>query len=138
MQAQIQKGALLNEVHLKLTTETIKEITPFGVRAEINCLGEVTGPSYSGRHAETCVSFAKADGTVDWESKSVESTKEGAVVGSAHGTCRITGPDKYEGEGEIVYMTQSPKLSWLNNKKCRIEFKVDFATREAHEKIYAL
>lgn len=61
IQAQILKGALLNEAQLKVATETVKEITPFGIRAEGNYTGEVLGPSYSDRDAYTVSLFVRTD-----------------------------------------------------------------------------
>ncbi len=139
MQAQIEKGALLCEVRAKVTTETIKEITPFGIRAEVNYVGEVAGASYSGRHVESVSLFYKTDGTYDGEAKMLQSTNEGdVIVGTLHGAGRMTGPTTSKGEGEVIFMTQSPKLSWLNNRKCRVEWTTDSATGELHKKFFAL
>jgi len=138
-QAQIEKGTLLNEYHEKATTETIKEITPFGIRIEANTRGDVVGTSYSGRSLHTISQFLKNDGTVDWESKGVEVTTDGAlVIATFHGTGRMTGPTTLKAEGEGIYMTQSPKLSWLNNKKCRVEGTSDALTSEVNSKVFAL
>ncbi len=139
MQAQVVKGAFLNEAHLKVTTQTIKEITPFGIRGETNYAGEVRGPSFYGRNASTVSLFLRTDGTFDWESKSLDTTKEGdIIVGMFYGTGKMTGPNTNKVEGEVIYMTQSQKLSWLNNKKCRVEGTGDSVTGEAHVKIFAL
>ncbi len=139
MQVQIEKGALLNEAHLKVTTETIKEITPFGIRLEANYAGEHVGPSFYSRSVSTVSAFLKTDGTYDWESKAVDTTKEGdIIVGTFHGTGRMTGPNTGKYEGEAIYTTQSPRLSWLNNTKCRLEGTGDMATGEDHVKIFAL
>jgi hypothetical protein len=40
-------------------------------------------------------------------------------------------------EGEIHFMTQSPKLSWLNNSTGWVEGQGNMATGESHGKIYA-
>lgn len=139
MQAQIEKGALLCELRAKVTTETIREITAFGIRAEVNYAGEVTGPSYSGRHVETVSLFYKTDGTYDGEARIVQSTNEGdVIVGTLHGSGRATGPTTSKGEGEVIFMTRSTKLSWLNNRKCRVEWTTDSATGELHKRFFAL
>jgi hypothetical protein len=139
MQAQIEKGTLLSEYHEKATTETIKEITPYGVRLEVNTRGDVAGPSYTGHSVHTISEFLKTDGTVDWESKGLETTTEGGIViAMFHGTLRMTGPNTYKSEGEGIYTTQSPKLSWLNNKKCRVEGTADALTGEFYAKVFAL
>ncbi len=136
-QKQIEKGTLLCEVHAKLTTETIKEITPFGIRVEFNFAGEAAGASYSGRHAETALMFLKTDGTYDGEAKILQSTNDGdVIVGTFHGVGRVTGQTTSKGEGEVIFVTQSPKLSWLNNKKCRVEWTTN--STELDKKFFAL
>ena len=55
----------------------------------------------------------KMDGTNEWESRSIEMTKEGDVVMIAgKGTGKAN-----NFSGEVTYMTNSPRLSWLNNTK---------------------
>jgi hypothetical protein len=138
MQAQIEKGTLLGEGRVKWTPFTIKEITPFGVRVEYNASGQFAG-TYSANVNETFTVFLKNDGTFDWEVKELQFTKEGdSIVVTAHGTGRSTGPSTSKAEGEGIYMTQSPKLSWLNNKKCRVEATGDMATSEIYGKVFAL
>ncbi len=139
MQAQILKGDLLNEAHLKVTTETIKEITPFGIRLEANLAGDVVGPTYSGRDATTLSFFLRTDGTFDWEGKAIDTTKEGdMIIATSYGTGRMAGPTTSKSEGETIFATQSPKLSWLNNKKCRLEGTGDMVTGDTHVKVIAL
>ncbi len=138
MQAQITKGTLLGEVSSKAVTQTIKEITPFGVRLEINELGQFAG-TFTASHNVTSTVYVKTDGTYDWDSKAMLSTNEGDIIlGNGHGTGKMTGPKSHAGDGEGFFVTQSPKLSWLNNRKVRIEFTSDMATGETHDRFYAL
>ena len=135
---QIEKGTLLGEIREKTTTVTIKEITPFGIRMEGNAVEEFAGV-YNASGYSSGTMFLKTDGTIDWEIKLIQSTNEGdLIIGNGHGTSRMTGPKTSAGEGEVIFMTQSPKLSWLNNKKCRVETTVDMATGESRAKIFAL
>jgi len=137
-QAQIEKGALLGEVQVKNTPFTIREITPFGIRMEYNDVGLFTGV-YTANVNDTWTGFLKNDGASDWEGKGLWYTKEGDfIIVTAHGTGRMTGPTTSKSEGEIIFMTQSPKLSWLNNKKCKVEATGDVTTGESHGKIFAL
>lgn len=138
MQAQIQKGTLLGEQHTKSAPATIKEITPFGIRVEYNETGQLAG-TYTANVNDTITTFIKNDGTFDWEVKGLQYTKEGdIIVVTGHGTGRMSGPASSAGEGEVIFVTQSPKLSWLNNKKCRVEVTGDRATGESHGKFFAL
>jgi hypothetical protein len=50
----------------------------------------------------------------------------------------MSGPTTSIGEGEVLFMTQSPKLSWLNNKKFRGEITGDMATSENRAKFFVL
>jgi len=137
-QAQIEKGKLLGEARTKATPLTIKEVTPFGTRIEYNDVGVFTGV-FTANVNDTLTGFLKNDGTFDWEVKGLWTTKEGDfIVGTAHGTGKMVGPTTSKAEGEVIFMTQSQKLSWLNNKKCRVEVTGDMATNESYGKLFAL
>jgi hypothetical protein len=138
MQAQIEKGTLLGEVLERVTTLTIKETTQFGIRAEVNYSGQFAGV-YNATIYDTVTVFLKTDGTFDWEGKEIQSTNEGElIVVNGHGTGKMTGPKTYANEGEVIFMTQSPKLLWLNNKKGRVEITSDLATGESRGKVFSL
>jgi hypothetical protein len=138
MHAQMEKGTLLGETRAKATPMTIKEITPFGIRAEYNDVGEFAGV-FNANINDTVTGFLKNDGTFDWEVKALWTTKEGDfIVGNAYGTGKMTGPSTSFGEGEVLFMTGSPRLSYLNNKKYRAEVTSDNATGESHAKFFAL
>ncbi len=128
---------LLGKAHLKYVPYTIKEITPFGVLIEANGVGDFAGV-YNATQNETTTVFLRIDGTYDWQLKAFQSTNEGDfITGHGHGTGKETGNWKSDaGDGEILIMTQSPRLSWLNNKKWRIEYTL--AGLEYDEKFFAL
>jgi hypothetical protein len=139
MQAQTQKtGELLGEIRGKTVSRSIKDITPLGIRLELNNEGKFVGGKYVANHLETVNVFQNLDGTLQWEAKALEVTAEGdAVVISGRGTGKATGPATLWAEGEIVYMTQSPKLAWLNGTKGRNEVTANNQTGEFEIKVYS-
>ncbi len=136
-QTQIGKGELLLEISGKTVSTTIKELTPLGVRMEINDTAQATG-KYNAAHMETVTVFQKTDGTSDWETKGIETTRDGDfIVVAGRGTGRSTGPTTSTWTGEVHFMTQSPKLAWLNTTKGWVEGTGDMAAGTFHGKIYA-
>jgi len=139
MQAQTQmaKGELLLEVQGKIVGRTVKEITPHGVRLQMNLEGQATG-KYNASVINTINVFLKTDGTNEWENKVIHNTREGDfVVASGRGTGRMAGPGTGTSQGDVAFMTQSPKLSWLNNTKGWVESTMDMAAGTFHAKVYA-
>jgi len=138
MQTQTQKtGELFGELREKITSRSIRDITPLGVRLEVNSEGKFAGGKYTATHMETVRAFQNLDGTLEWEVKALEATLEGdIVVISGRGTGKVSGPTTLRGEGEVVYMTQAPRLSWLNGTKARVEVTANNATGETEIKIY--
>ncbi len=136
-QASMQKGELLYELHAKNVSTTIKDIGPNGIQLEMNDRGEFSGKLH-GNHIDTVTVNQKTDGTNEWQLKSIMNTKDGDMVvvwGSGKG--RMSGPTTGNWEGELHFMTQSPKLSWLNNSTGWAEGQGNMATGESHGKIYA-
>lgn len=139
MQAQTtkMKGELLFELKGKTVTRTIKDISPNGVKIEMNDTGEIKG-KYNAAHIETVNVLLKTDGTNEWETKAIDTTKEGDMIVSwGSGKGRSTGPGTASWEGEMHYMTQSPRLASLNNTTAWIEGSGNMATGEHQGKIYA-
>ncbi len=137
-QTQTQTGELLGEIRCKTITRTIKDITPLGVRLELNDEGKFVGGLYIANHIETVNVFQNLDGSMQWESKSLETTTEGeAIVISGRGTGKVTGPSTVWAEGEGVYMTQSSKLASLNGMKARFEVNANNQTGEVDIKVYS-
>src|SRR6266566_1835102 len=121
-QAQKMKGELLFEFKAKNNSTTIKDIGPNGVQLEMNDHGEVSDKYHAG-HIDTVSVSLKTDGTNDWQLKSIHNTKDGDMV-------VVWG-------GELHFMTQSPKLAWLNNSTGWVEGQGNMATGESSGKIYA-
>ena len=137
MMAQKQKGELLIELRGKMSSRTIREITPMGVRMEINDEGMITG-KYNANHIETVTVFQKPDGTNEWETKGIEMTNEGDfIVVSGRGTGTSPTPTTGAWEGEVVFMTRSQKLAWLNTTDGWIEGTGNLQTGEFQGKVYA-
>ncbi len=133
----MQKGELLYELHAKNVSTTIKDISPNGIQLEMNDRGEFSGKLH-GNHIDTVNVNQKTDGTNEWQLKSIMNTKDGdTVVVWGSGKGRMSGPTTGNWEGELHFMTQSPKLSWLNNSTGWAEGQGNMATGESHGKIYA-
>jgi len=124
---------MLAEIKEKTTTVIIKEFSPDGAMIQYNSSGEAKGEHYHASHMETTDVKMKMDGTNEWESRSMEMTKEGDVVMiSGRGTGRAN-----NFSGEFTYMTNSPRLSWLNNTKGHVEGTTDMKNNEATIKVWA-
>ena len=123
----------------KILSRTIKEITPFGVRIELNLDGRISGELYTAQHTETVSLFQKTDGTFESEAKAIEATKEGDVfVISYRGTGKQTGLTTIWGEGVGIVMTQSKKFANLNNAQVRVEVNADIATGDVRVSYYKM
>ena len=120
------------EIKEKTDAVIIKEFKPDGAVVEYNSSGEIKGNKFHANHVETTDVKLKTDGTNEWESRAMELTKEGDVV-------MVTGKGTGQGNtfsGEATYMTNSPRLSWLNNTKARVEGITDPRNNEATIKIW--
>jgi hypothetical protein len=136
---QKERGELFGEIRAKVVNRTIKELTPLGVKLEVNGEGGLTGKILNSKHLETITEFLKTDGTFEWDTKAIEMTMEGeVVVASARGTGKATGPTTIWGEGEGVYMTQSPRLASLNGQRVKVEVTGDQASGDYHVKIWSM
>ena len=140
VQAQTQflnkKGELIGELRGKTVTTTVKAISPFGVSISSNGTGQFTG-KYAAAQTETIDVSLNRDGTVQYEVKAIQNTIEGDfVVMTSVGHGKSTGTTVAL-EGEVVFMTQSTKLAWLNTTKCWAEGSVNNATGEYQAKFYA-
>jgi len=137
MQASTQKtkGELIAEIKGKSDSWTIKEVGKNGFIMEMNDSGEITG-KYEARFMETTSIHTKADGTITWEGRGVQNSGPDMIVTTGKGTATRT-PTSTKWEGEITFMTQSPKLAWLNNTKGWQEGTANMADQTFTAKIYA-
>ncbi len=128
----MEKKEMLIEIKEKTDATIIKEFSQDGAMVQYNSSGEAKSDKYQANHVETTDVKMKIDGTNEWESKSIEMTKEGDVLmiwGKGTGK-------QNNFTGEVTLMTNSPKLSWLNNTKAKVEGMVDMKSNEATVKIW--
>jgi hypothetical protein len=137
MQASTQKakGELIAEMKGKSHSWTIKEVGKNGMVMEMNDAGDVTG-KYDARFMETVVVHTKPDGTMTWEGRGVQNSGQDMILVTGKGTARRT-PTGNSWEGEMTFMTQSPKLAWLNNTKGWQEGTANMADQTFTARIYA-
>jgi len=120
------------EQHSKTVSTTIRDITPEGVKMEINYQGKVSG-KFAGMTTGTTTIVSKLDGSSTWEDKLIGMTEKGDMfVAWGKGTGKMTSPGMTSWEGEAQAMSQSPGLSWLNNAKFKSSGTADLAKGEAH------
>jgi len=130
------KGELFGELRARIISTTIKDISPNGAHLEMNIVGQVKG-KIDREHVETAHVLLRPDGTGEWESKAIQTTKEGDILFSwGEGKGHSTGPMKASWEGEVHFMTKSPRLSWLNNTTVLVEGTTDRAAGEYQGKAY--
>jgi len=130
------KGDLLLENTGKMVSTTVREISPTGIKLEINSQDTTKG-KYKANGVSTTTVWMKTDGTSEWETKGVETTSEGELIAAwGKGTGKSTGPATQSWEGETHFMTQSKKHSWLNNVQGWVEGEGNQATGESHGKIF--
>jgi hypothetical protein len=133
----MEKREMIAEIKEKATVVIIKEFNADGALLQYNSVGEVNG-KYHGNHIETVDVKLKMDGSNEWEVKGMETTKEGDVVMiTGKGTGRQENAAEGSFKGEVTYMTNSPKLSWLNNKKGLVEGITNQKNNEATIKVYS-
>ncbi len=138
MQASTQKakGELIAEIKGKTHSWTIKEVNQSGVKMEMNDQGTITG-KYQANFMETTSINIKPDGTITWEGRGIQNAGADMVVVTGKGTARQTNPTTTTWEGELTYMTKSPKLDWLNNTKGWIEGTANQAEGQFTAKVHA-
>lgn len=129
------KGELIAEIKGKNHSWTIQEVTPSGVKMEMNDQGQITG-KYNANFMETTTINMKPDGTSTWESRGIQNSGADMVVVTGKGTARRTGTTT-TWEGEYTYTTKSPNLAWLNNTKGWTEGTANEADDQFTSKVYA-
>jgi hypothetical protein len=134
----LENCEVLYEIKEKSTSVTIKEFTDDGAKLQYNSHGEMKG-KYSGIHMETVDVTQRVDGTNDWQVRAIETTHDGdMLIISGAGTGRMIGNNKGNMQGEVTFMTMSPRLASLNNTRGWIEGNLDFKKGESDIKVYSL
>jgi hypothetical protein len=129
----MEKREMIAEIKERANAVIIKEFNPDGAIIEYNSSGEAKG-KYHANHLETADVKMKMDGTNEWEMRAMEITKEGDVVMiSGKGTGQ-----QNNFTGEFTYMTNSPRLSWLNNTKALVEGTTDMKNNEATLRVWQM
>ncbi len=132
----MEKREPIVEIKEKIDAIIIKDFNQNGASMQYNSSGEVKG-RYHAIHAETVDANIKPDGTMDWQIKAAETTKEGDNVMLTGSGTGMQEPDmKGTIKGQVVCMTNSARLSWINNLKLDIDGKVDQKSKEIEMKIY--
>jgi hypothetical protein len=130
------KGEQILESRGKTVSTSVREISPTGIKLEINSQDQITG-KFKAQGVSTVTYWLKTDGTGEWESKGIGTTTEGDfIAGWGKGTGKATGPTTQSWEGEVHFMTQSPKLAWLNNAKVWVEGEGDQAKAEFVNRLF--
>ncbi len=121
------------EIKDKTAVTIIKEFMNDGVKIQFNSVGESKG-RYQAQHTETVDIVQKMDGTNEWESRAIDVTHDGDIIMiSGKGMGKM---DTFQ--GEYTFMTQSPKLAWLNSSKAYAEGMTDMRSNQATIKVYAV
>jgi hypothetical protein len=133
----LEKNDEIAEIKEKTSALIIKEFTKDGVMMQNNSTGEAKG-KYHANHIETADVTLKMDGTMEWEVRAMETTKEGDVVMiTGAGTGKQEKAMEASFKGELIYVTNSARLNWLNNQKDYVEGMTDQKNGESSMKIYA-
>jgi len=137
MQASTQKtkGELIAEMKGKSNSWTLKEVSKSGVTMEVNDSGEISG-KYNAQFLETTTIHMKPDGSMTWEGRGMQNSGADMIVVTSKGTAHRT-PTTTTWEGDMTFMTQSPKLAWLNNTKGWTEGTANHADQTFTAKVYA-
>lgn len=127
----MEKKDMIVEIKERTNAIVIKEFNPDGALIQYNSTGEAKG-KYHATHVETADVKMKMDGTNEWEIRAIEMTKEGdTIMITGKGTGR-----QNSFMGEFTYLTNSPRLSWLNNSKAHVEGFTDAKNNEATLRVW--
>lgn len=130
------KGELIFELHSKSVTVTVRDISETGIKLEQNSVDQANG-KVNANGFSTVTIWQKVDGSSEWENKGVLTTTDGDFIAAwGKGTGKNTGPTTAAWSGEVHFMSQSPKLAWLNGAKGWVEGNGDQAKGEAWGKVY--
>jgi len=117
----MEKKEMMGEIKEKTQSTIIKEFSADVAMIQYNSMGEFKG-KYHATHMETVDAKIKMDGTNEWEVRAMEMTKEGDVIMIwGKGTGKQEKAMEGSFKGEVTFMTNSPRLSWLNNTKGWVE-----------------
>lgn len=133
----MEKREPIAEIKEKIDATIVKEFNPNGAMLQYNSSGDVKG-RYHGIHMETSDVTFKMDGTMDWQVRAIEATKEGdniMITGNGTGMMEADG-HKGTLKGQILYMSNSSRISWINNLRADVDGEFDLKEKEISLKIY--
>jgi len=130
------KGEQVLEIQGKSAGVTIHDISDQGIKFSQNSNNQVMGKIQGGGPSTVNI-HQKTDGSSEWDSKGFLTTMEGDFFAFwGKGTAKQTGPMSAEWSGEMQFMSQSPRLAWLNGWKGWVEGTGDQAKGESWAKVY--
>jgi hypothetical protein len=133
----MEKREPIAEIKEKIDATIVKEFNQNGAMLQYNSSGDVKG-RYHGIHMETSDVTFKTDGTMDWQVRAIEATKEGdniMITGNGTGMMEADG-HKGTLKGQIVYMSNSSRLPWINNLHADVDGEFDLKDKDISLKIY--
>jgi hypothetical protein len=133
----MEKREPIAEIKEKIDAFIIKEFNQNGAELQYNSSGDVKG-RYHGIHMETSDVNFKMDGTMDWQVRAMEATKEGDTIMITGNGTGVMDADGHKGnfKGQIVYLSNSSRLSWINNLRADVEGEVDMKDKDISMKVY--
>jgi len=132
----MEKREPIAELKEKIDAIIIKDFNKDSANLQYNSTGEVKG-RYHAIHAETVDINLRTDGTLDWEVRAAETTKEGDnIMISGNGTGLQESDMTSSIRGQVVCMTNSSRISWLNNLRVDVDGKIDQKNKEISMKMF--
>jgi hypothetical protein len=133
----MEKREPIAEIKEKVDALIIKDFNQNGAMLQYNSSGDVKGRLH-GIHMETSDVNLKMDGTMDWTVRAIETTKDGdSVMITGNGTGMMEA-GSYKGtiKGEITYMSNSSRMSWINNLRGDVDGEFDLKDKDISMKVY--
>jgi hypothetical protein len=132
----MEKREPIAELKEKIDAIIVKDFNQDSANLQYNSSGEVKG-RYHAIHSETVDLNIKTDGTLNWEVRAAERTKEGDnIMISGNGTGMLEPGLTSSIKGQVVCTTNSSRISWLNNLNVDVDGKIDQKNKEISMKMY--
>ena len=136
MQEEQEKDGQLLSIRGKNVSTTIRDLSHLGIVLEQNSTLEAEG-EFEGQGYSTVTIHMKPDGSSQYEQKGFVNTPKGEFVAIwGRGTGKNVSPTNTTWEGEVRFMSQSPKISSLNDAAYRVEGSGDQAEGEFRARIF--
>jgi len=130
MQEEEEKGEQILSIRGKNTSTTIRDVSHLGIILEQNSTLETEG-EFEGQGLSTVTIHLHPDGTSQYEQRGFVNTPKGEFVAIwGRGKGKNSTPTKATWEGELQFMSQSQKLSSLNDTTFLVQGSGDQAEGE--------